>query len=286
VLRIDRFKQLRPEHRLLILWSGASIYLALIVALVFDLLHFSLAKELTEISIGVFGAVFAILAMRDAHRAFQKAQEVGEAVGSFRTSFRNVMEEMLGLAKRAKNSLCILIPTPAYGYLFGEPALSRSMVGVIEDFVTQEGTHLELYFVLGGASLPQRLLLPQRYLKRAYDLQKDRSSGVADEYVRLVERVFAVIKMNPGKVSLRVLNSDPNVRIIIADENDPEHRACLLSFAQSEPGDLTREFQSTGFRSTRNEMVQAVRDLVNVYAQEQSREAASDDVRSSFVILK
>jgi hypothetical protein len=257
------------------------------MALVLDLLHFAHAKELTEIGIGVFGGVFAILAMKDAHRAFQKAEEVGEAVGSFRTSFKNVMEEMQTLGKRAKNSLCILIPTPAYGYLFGEPDLSRAMVSIIEDFVGREGTQLELYFVLGDSSLPQKLLLPQRYLKRAYDLQKDRNSRVsADEYVRLVERVFAVIKENPGKVSLRVLNSDPNVRIIIADHDDPEHRACLLSFAQSEPGDITKEFQSTGFRSIRNEMVQAVKDLINVYAREQSQVVTSDDVRSSFVILK
>lgn len=281
------WEKLRPEVRLAILWAVASVYLTVLIGLLFNPLDFSHAKEFTELGIAVFGGVFAILAMMDAHRAFRKAKEVEEAVGSFRMSFEAVMEEMLDLVQRAKGSLCMLIPTPAYGYLFGEPALSNAIVTGIEAFVQRDDTHLELYLVFGSQSQPPKLLLPQRYLKRAYDLQKDVNGGVsADVYTNLVERVFNVIRKNPNKAELRILNSDPNVRIIIADPDNPEQRACLLSFAQSDPGDITKKFQSTGFRSTRSEMVRAVRDLISVYSSEQSEAVAVDSVRTFYVIRK
>ena len=102
---------------------------------------------------------------------------------------------------------------------------------------------------------------PQRYLARAWTMGEVELS----EYQALVSKVFAIRESNTARVVVKYLSHDPSVRILVADEDDPESRRCLISFSQSRPQDYGREFQSKGFSSERREMVEAIRDLVRVY---------------------
>jgi hypothetical protein len=281
----------RSELRLAALGAGASLLLTAAVAGVFGLVNWNLTDwshslKITEIGIAVTGGIFAILAMLDAHRAFRKAREVQEAVGSFRMSFRDVMEEMVLLLREARQHLVLLLPTAGYGYLFGEPELSSELVTALEKYLELPNTTLDLYLI-GGDRRRLRESIPQRYLLRAFALQRqDPSRHSAADYIKLVEHVFTIVAQHSDRVTLHLLKTDPNVRIVISDPQDVSSRACLLAFAQDKPDDIAREFRASGFRSTRVEMVRAMLDLVQVYSAEMGEDVVAEDVRDIYTVLQ
>lgn len=250
-------------------WCGVSFY------------HLEMIKEFMEMILVVFGTVFAVLAMIDAHQAFHKAKQVEEAIGSFRLNFSDILEEMTNMVNTTNGRLSILIPTPAYGYLFGEPDKSKQLLNAIATFIQKDKTHLELYLVFGAKPSSVRTQIPQQYLRRADKLVKNKMAGVREqEYEQLIENLFQVISQHSAKVDLYLLKSDPNVRIIVGDAENPDKRSCLLSFAQSNPDDIKREFQSKGFKSTRSEMVQAMQDRLKVYFLEQGDMVENQDIQN------
>jgi len=281
---------MRSESRIAIIWAGISIYLTVLFALVFGFLTLRSVDgdwihpvKVIEIFIAISGATFAILAMLDAHRAFRKAREVQEAVGSFRMNFRSILEEMVLLIRDTKSHLTLLFPTPGYGYLFGEPELSERLVSVLESFLNKENTSLRLLLVLGDPQKGKKYYIPQRYLQRARTLElKEGSNLHANEYIELVDRVFSLLENHQAKATVSFLTTDPNVRILVSDPEDIKSRTCILAFAQSEPNETGREFRAIGFRSTRAEMVQAVSDLIEVYLKEMGVEANLKEARSIF----
>lgn len=270
------------------LGTMSALWMTAVAGLLGDLFRESHIVELTEIGLASFGAVFAFLAMLDAHNAFLKAEKVEEAVGSFRMSFQDVMGEMVSMCRNAKGKLSILIPTPGYGYLFGEMEQSRMFVDELEEFLRRNGTFLELFLVVGDPSRPDKELIPQRYLQRAFELEGKKRVN-ADDYTALVSKVFSCISTYKAKAKLKLLNSDPNVRLMLADVDNPENRACLLSFAQADPDNVETEFKSTGFKSTHSYMVNAVRDLLLVYADELRRGPPIlplDNIESLYVMVR
>ncbi len=278
---------LGSEYKTAGIWLAICIWLFLEVALLLDLLHLGHAFDAVHIGLAIVGGVFAVLAMMDAHRAFSKAQEVQEATGSFRMSFSAVMEEMVEIIENAQVNATVLVPTPGYGFLFGQRQLSSRFVQALEDFVTQRGGQVDLYLVVGTTD-PISESVPQQYLWRAYELQTNGtgSKGVVyEEYRQLVERVFLLHARSSGSMRIHVLESDPSVRLILADVEDSSNRVCLLSFAQLEPLNTQREFESKGFMSRRTEMVRAVQDLVTVYQSSERVGEGTHDIRSLFTTL-
>ncbi len=269
------------------LWAS---WLTAEIGLLLDLFHTARLLELVGVGLGSFGAIFAILAMIDAHKAFVKAEQVEEAIGSFRMSFQDVIDEMVKMCRNAQHTLSILIPTPGYGYLFDETDLSRSLVEELEAFIRRDGTKLDLFLIVGDQSRPAKELIPQRYLRRAFQLEEERKSRAvtARGYIELIERVFSAVDTNASKAKLTILKADPNIRLIIADDQQ-DNRCCLLSFAQSDPANIAREFKSTGFKSTHGHMVQAVNDLLAVYSSELGSEvehAQIDYIKSFYVMAR
>ena len=274
----------RPELRLLIVVGYLALCVTWAIAFLLNLNHFDRAVEFTFVALGVCGATYAVFAMFDAHRAFQKSKDVEEAVGSFRRTFKSILEEMVLMIRNATTELRILIPTPGYGYLFDETELSEVFVTALEAFLGRPETRLELCLVLGPGSRTGGSL-PQRYLARAQKLEMRELGGIREEtYVALVERVFALIAHHPDQATCWVLDSDPNVRIILADADNPVARRCLLSFAQSNPDNIDSKFEATGFVSTRAEMVAAVSDLLSLYRMEIGTQTKVRDTRSRFTV--
>lgn len=274
-----------------IAFSFWSLWLTTEVGLICNLFHPERITELIGVGLGSFGAIFAVLAMIDAHKAFLKAEQVEEAIGSFRMTFQEVIEEMVKMIRNAKKQLSILVPTPGFGYLFGERDLSRAFVEELEAFLRRDETMLSLFLVVGDKSRPVKKWIPQRYLRRAFQIEEDgtRRTAKAGIYTELVGRVFRAIIDNPNSAMLTVLRADPNIRLILADVDDPDNRCCFLSFAQSNPDVINREFKSTGFKSSHGHMVQSVQDLLNVYSSELGDRVPLnkiDSMKSLYVIVK
>lgn len=272
----------------LVFWFVFSLWLTAIIVLLLDLNHWHRIEEIVETGIAVIGALFAVLAMIDARRSFKKAEEVLESVESYRMNFHDVLEEMRCMVQSATKNLDILIPTPAYGYLFGQTELSKQFLSALEDFLEREETELRLVLVLGDIGNSKEMI-PQRYLQRAYNIQSSNlpmSNGIsANEYTDIVRKAFSTFKEKSSKVKLWVLNADPNVRIIISDYDDEERRAGFLSFAQLDPDNVEQPFESKGFRSNRRELVGGILDLINVYRSEGERKYNIDDIKKYYEVL-
>lgn len=250
-------------------WFGVSFVIASVVMLFLvplDVKHFPQAAELYIV---VTGAVFAVIAAADAHSAFIEAKRAADALGSFRMNFHDAVDEMVKMVRKARLSVRMMVPTPAYGYLFGYPKLSADLVQALEEFTSRDGTNVELVLLFGEDQNGKRV--PQQYLQRAHK----NGNALYRGYQALVSRVFDLQARNPDRFRIIALSIDPNVRILITDREsdleDDERRACFLSFAHSEP-DTPDPFGSKGFRSTRGEMIQAVSDLMAVYLEHQSQD--------------
>ena len=76
--------------------------------------------ELLAILLAVVGAVFAILARIDARNAFEASRNLQRALSSFRSSFKDIMNDIPLFVDQSRKSLSIMIPTPMYGFVFGE----------------------------------------------------------------------------------------------------------------------------------------------------------------------
>jgi len=277
-------------HARALIGAVVCLWLWLILALVLDLVHNEHLTEGAELFLAIVGGVFAFLATEDAHRAFIKAREVQEAVGSFRVGFAPILEEMTDTLKAAASTVVLLLPTPVYGYLFGQPKLSIAFVDELALYLRRESTSLKLCLVRGDkeAAAP-RSWSPQQYLRRGYRLQADKGSTVRVEtYVEQVARFFALLQDREGQVELYLLSSDPNVRILIADD-EHESAKCVLAFAPSQIHDTTLTFEAMGFMSTRKEMIIAAKTLWHFYATEKGERVSVGDydrIRSLFTTLQ
>jgi hypothetical protein len=259
---------LHPERRSVTRWAAFCLYWLVVICLVFNLKPFERPREFVEMALGVGGCVFAVLAMRDAHAAFQEAVEVRKAVGSFRLSFRAILEAMVFICRDADSEIRLLLPTPAYGFLFGEEGQSRELVAALGALIDRRSTgKVVLYLVCDASPAYANRCTPQRYLRRAYELRNSDGTRVVDPsgYVALVNQVFDLAEKYPERVTIHTLRTDPNIRVAIADPDDVKRRKCVLAFACSSADEATRDFRSSGFTSTQMEMVHAARDLLGVY---------------------
>lgn len=255
-------------------WAIVTLLLSLQAATMFDL--FERPFELAHITIAIVGSIWAILAMADAHRAFVKAQQVEEAVGSFRMSFSEIMEEMVRIIRSASKTVRLLLPTPAYGFLFKEQNRSYELVSALEAFLSAPNTKLELVFILGSLE-PAEKNIAQAYLRIAQSMSRD----IFADYRKLVRRVFDLIKTHRSKTSLVCLKEDPNVRILVADANYDSCISLTAFKADEEPA----TFDSKGFCSRRRPMVEAMNGLIELYIKERGNPIEPDDLRPQYDTL-
>lgn len=283
--RVPTQTMLADESRHLLILAGLIAAFVVGLLLIHGAFHLSV-RDIAELILAAIGSVFAFFAFLDASRAFHTSRMVQEEVSSYQTDFHRIMEEMVAQVKNARSELWILLPTPGYGYLFGEMALARELVSALEAFLGQEENKMYLYVVMGNPADPPREWISQRYMRRAYKLEEDPRSRVsAAEYATLVKRMFTALSTAKAAHSLCVLRTDPNVRAIVADSDRRSACSCLLSFAQSNPEEELRGFESKGFTGKRPELAAAVRDLMQVYEKELKVDVPLAELEGYFCVL-
>jgi hypothetical protein len=221
----------------------------------------------------IIGSFFAVIAAFDAHRAFTKSNELLESFGSFKSNFSDILEEMIHIIDSANQTLILLLPTPAYGYLFGQQELSQRFVDSLSKFIKKRNTSLELFLVLDEAR--RKNSLPQRYLRIAEHNRQFK------EYTDILKGMFGLLEKKIGKIQLRTISYDPNVRILIADNTDLKNGVCFMFFTQSFP-EATTGFEAKGIKSQRRELIYAMKDLIYLYRKNAVEHKSIDQIAYKF----
>lgn len=250
-----------------VIWSVW--FTIVVVFLIMPLTNFSAYSPVPAdsfgVALGVFGGLFASWSMFDAHAASVSSEEVLETLHSFRENHAELIDEFIDLIGRAESTIELLLPTPAYGFLFGQAERSKALCRALIKACSNPKISVSLLLVTGTQ---------QKYLEEAASL----GSKQSDLFSSLCGEVVTAL-LNGESNQISFMQYDPHVRAVIVDRDvrdGAQYKGiCVLSFTQNY-NDTYRNFESKGFRSQRVQLVRAVSELTEVYKKFFSSEPAKN----------
>lgn len=251
-----------------------------------------------SILLGVMSATFAILARIEARGALNRADEIRETIGSFRSNFREIMHEMPIFIKDANYSLRMMIPTPFYGYLFQQKISATNFLEQFQNKLNQlqnpnsSFSKLDV-ILLNPIDLKTEKSQSHIYLQRSLAINTAHHNFFVQKTLTILNDLKAAamaIEANTNlqhkSLKFKILDKyDPHVRLFVSDIENQEITDELqmgktfIVFTETKVignGDDV-PFKASGFRSFRAEMVDSLNMLFNLY-EEDSTDVGIDSI--------